>query len=116
MKKILFVSLTAIFACFGANASDGGVYMETQRYESNKYYGTAEYARAPRTSARRVIVGRRPCAATSAATNAAPAVAIKTHTEVIEHYQMYQPVVEYIPVGTYTTRREITRPCCGCNG
>ncbi len=107
MKKILFVSLTAIFACFGANASDGGVYMETQRYESNKYYGTAEYARAPRTSARRVIVGRRPCAA--------PAVAIKTHTEVIEHYQMYQPVVEYIPVGTYTTRREITRPRCGCN-
>lgn len=116
MKKILFISMVAIFACTGAIASDGGVYMETQRYESNTYYGTAEYTRAPRTSARRVIVGRRPCGATTVADNAAPAVAVKTHTEVIDHYQVYQPVVEYIPVGTYTTRREVNAaPRCGCN-
>lgn len=34
-------------------------------------------------------------------------VRVKKYTEVIDHYQEYQPVVQYVPVGTHTTRRVI---------
>ena len=32
-------------------------------------------------------------------------VRVKTHTEVIDHYQVYQPVTVYKPVGTEIQRR-----------
>ncbi len=115
MKKLICASLMTIIAVAGANASDGGVYMET----SNVYSGTAQYTRAtntyasPRTAARRVVVGHRPCGCGRAAAAPMNPVAVKTHTEVIDHYQVYQPVVEYVPAGTYTTRRVVSRirPC-----
>jgi len=116
MKKLLM----SIFACVAfigpATASDGGVYIET----SNVYSGTAQYTRAvnttvaapARATTRNVVVGHRPCGC-GRATPAMNPVAVKTHTEVIDHYRVYQPVVEYIPVGTYTTRRVVSniRPC-----
>lgn len=34
-------------------------------------------------------------------------VRVKKYTEVIDHYQEYQPVVQYVPSGTHTTRRVI---------
>lgn len=116
MKKVVFASILAIATFAGANASDGGVYMET----SNVYSGTAQYQRAtvtetvsaPRATARRVVVGHRPCGCARQVAAPAP-VAVKTYSEVIDHYQVYQPVVEYIPAGTYTTRRVVSnvRPC-----
>lgn len=123
MKKLFFASIFAIISVGAAMASDGGVYMET----SNVYSGTAEYTRAeyvaaPRPTARRVVVGHRPCGcnrASVAAVAIAPApVAVKTYSEVIDHYQVYQPVVSYVPAGTYTTRRVVSnvRQCNICGG
>jgi len=117
MKKLICASLMSIVTLAAANASDGGVYMET----SNVYSGTAQYTRAtntttisaPRTAARRAVVGHRPCPCGRVASAPMNPVAVKTHTEVIDHYQVYQPVVEYVPAGTYTTRRVVSRirPC-----
>lgn len=114
MKKILFASILATVVCAGANASDGGVYMET----SNVYSGTAKYTRTTTTTESditpRRVVGHRPCPCKRDMAVAAPApVAVKTHTEVIDHYQVYQPVVEYVPAGTYTRRHVVSnvRPC-----
>lgn len=116
MKKLASAAFAAIVSFSGAYASDGGVYMET----SNVYSGTARRARAQTTSttvdtrpaARRVVVGRRPCPCNRATVVGAP-VAVKTHTEITEHYQVYQPVVEYVPAGTYTRRHVVdnVRPC-----
>lgn len=116
MKKLASAAFAAIVSFSGAYASDGGVYMET----SNVYSGTAQYTRAQtinttvdtRPAARRVVVGRRPCPCNRAVIGGAP-VAVKTHTEVIEHYQVYQPVIEYVPAGTYTRRHVVANvhPC-----
>lgn len=111
MKKLASAAFATIVSFSGAYASDGGVYLET----SNVYSGTARYTRAQtvstaatmRPAARRVVVGRRPCPCNRTAVGGAP-VEVKTHTEVIEHYQVYQPVVEYIPAGTYTRRHVVT--------
>ena len=116
MKKLVSATFAVIMSLTGAYASDGGVYLET----SNEYSGTARYTRAQtisttvdsRPAAPRRIVGHRPCPCGRAAV-AAKLVAVKTHTEVIEHYQVYQPVVEYVPAGTYTRRHTIAniQPC-----
>lgn len=114
MKKVLFASILAIATFAGAQASDGGVYIET----SNVYSGTAQYTRATtvnatetNTGARRVVVGHRPCPCRRTAAMAP--VAVKTYSEVIDHYQLYQPVIEYVPAGTYTRRHVVSnvRPC-----
>lgn len=34
-------------------------------------------------------------------------IKVKKYTEVIDHYQVYQPVIKYEPAGTYTTVRII---------
>ena len=41
-------------------------------------------------------------------------VRVKTYTEVIDHYQIYEPVVTYKPAGTYSTRRYIQAPNPHC--
>ncbi|MBR3930436.1 MAG: hypothetical protein IKJ62_02545 [Alphaproteobacteria bacterium] len=42
-------------------------------------------------------------------------VRVKTHTEVIEHYQVYQPVTIYQPMGTQIQRRVVpAKPCNKC--
>lgn len=123
MKKALLSSVIAAMFCTSAIASDGGVFTETESYTSHVSYNfdtVSMYEPAPRPAPSRVIIGRRvassadlarPCART-----AAP-VRVKTYTEVIDHYQVYQPVTEYVPVGTYSERRIINAPHCNrCNG
>ena len=40
-------------------------------------------------------------------------VRVKTHTEVIDHYQVFQPVTVYKPMGTQIQRRVV--PVTSCN-
>ena len=112
MKKAILVSLFAATVCGTAVASDGGVYYETETVTQNvsvkmdtTTYGADTYVAPSRT-----IVAVRPCARA-----AAKPVRVKTYTEVIDHYQVYQPVTVYQPVGAYAQRRviESARPC-GC--
>ncbi|MCL2748486.1 MAG: hypothetical protein FWE50_00200 [Alphaproteobacteria bacterium] len=39
------------------------------------------------------------------------AVMVKTHTEVVDHYQTYRPVTVYQPAGTYSERRTVCNYC-----
>ena len=108
MKKVILTSVLAIVVCGTANASDGGVYYETETVTKNTSMNidTATYV-APRQA----VVTRRPCTRKPVA---AP-VRVKTYTEVIDHYQVYQPVTIYQPVGTYSERRVVESPRpCGC--
>lgn len=53
----------------------------------------------------------RPCAK-----RVAEPVRVKTHTEIIDHYQVYQPVMVYKPMGTQIQRRVVpAKPCGKCN-
>ncbi len=107
MKKAILASVIAATVCGAAHASDGGVYYETETVTRNVSMNTNTAYTAPR---RAVVTVARPCARTAAAP-----VRVKTYTEVIDHYQVYQPVTVYQPVGNYAQRRviESARPC-GC--
>ena len=88
-----------------ANASDGGAYIETETYTNHISYNAAPVYVNETAPA----VVSRPCA------NAQP-VRVKTHTEVIDHYQVYRPVTVYKPAGTYAERRVVAKePCSRCN-
>lgn len=39
------------------------------------------------------------------------AVRVKTHTEIVDHYQTYRPVMTYEPAGAYSERRVVNS--CG---
>lgn len=112
MKKAILVSLFAATVCGAAVASDGGVYYETETV--NKHVSvkmdTTTYDAGAYVAPRRTVVATRPCTRVAAAP-----VRVKTYTEVIDHYQVYQPVTVYQPVGAYAQRRviESARPC-GC--
>ena len=109
MKKILFASLVVLFAGF-ANAEVIVTETETvTTVEVLEYNYTA-----PRyVSSAQVVPHKHKCAKNVAN---AP-VRVKTHTEVIEHYQLYQPVTVYQPVGRVSQRRIIRAPmtCNKCN-
>ncbi len=121
MKK-LTICILSILACYGAYAD--GYYTETEHYETFETFNfeTITYSNdshvAPRNTSGECgqrfasSLDVRPCSKP-----AAP-VHVKTHTEVIDHYQVYQPVTVYQPAGEYTTRRVITTPrkCNRCNG
>ena len=52
----------------------------------------------------------RPCAK-----KVAEPVLVKTHTEIVDHYQVYQPVTQYQMVGTQVRRRVVpAKPCGKC--
>lgn len=104
MKKTILTSLFAGLVAFGANASDGGLYSETETYTNRVRYNTnaVEYA-APR---REVVATCNSCA---------QPVRVKTHTEVIDHYAVYRPVTVYEPAGTYAERRVVRNTCNRCN-
>jgi len=113
MKKAILASVIAAVVCGTAHASDGGVYYETETVTKNVSMNvdTATYRDNAYTAPRRVVVSNaRPCTRTVAAP-----IRVKTYTEVIDHYQVYQPVTVYQPVGAYAQRRiiESARPC-GC--
>ncbi len=105
MKKIIFSGLFAAMVSVSTNASDGGAYIETETYTNHISYNAAPVYVNETAPA----VVSRPCA------NAQP-VRVKTHTEVIDHYQVYRPVTVYQPAGTYSERRVVAKePCSRCN-
>jgi hypothetical protein len=105
MKKTILTSLFAAMVTVAANASDGGLFSETETYTNRVRYNTTEYA-AP-------VVQRTAPVATC--NSCAQPVRVKTHTEVIDHYQVYRPVTVYEPAGTYAERRVVRNTCNRCN-
>lgn len=107
MKQVLFASVMAM-GIVTAGMADG-VVTETETIttvEVVEYsYDTPRYV-----SSVQVVPHKRPCAKRS------EPVRVKTHTEVIEHYQLYQPVTVYQPVGRVSQRRIIRAPqtCAKC--
>jgi hypothetical protein len=108
MKKTILSGLFAAMVCVSANASDGGLYAETETYTNRVRYNTntVEYA-APVAQPRREVV--------ATFNSCAQPVRVKTHTEVIDHYQVYRPVTVYEPAGTYAERRVVRNTCYRCN-
>lgn len=128
MKKTILTGILAIFACMAANASDGA-YWQTETYTMRERFtaDTISYYDDAYVSPRQIATTRpqacarvsssmdvRPCIVRSAKTMDKP-VQVKTHTEIIDHYQLYQPVVQYVPTGTYTQHRIIWHPRSTCN-
>lgn len=105
MKKTILTSLFAAMVTVAANASDGGLYAETETYTNRVRYNVTEYA-APVA---------RPVAPVATCNSCAQPVRVKTHTEVIDHYQVYRPVTVYEPAGTYAERRVVRNTCNRCN-
>lgn len=128
MKTTFFSAVLAIFAATTAYASDGGIYTETtetytEQFAFNYNYDVPAYENTYVVV--RPVAQPRPCQQRAASSidvrpcpRAAAPVRVKTHTEVIDHYQVYQPVTIYQPAGTYSERRIIDapRPCNRCNG
>lgn len=108
MKKTILSGLFAAMTVVSANASDGGLYSETETYTNSVRYNTntVTYA-APVAQPRREVV--------ATCNSCATPVRVKTHTEVIDHYQVYRPVTVYEPAGTYAERRVVRNTCNRCN-
>lgn len=115
MKKTFLSAVVCAMVCMTANASDGGLYWtETETFSNHVVFN---YDDAPKATAqvvqaapRRVVTGR-PCPS-----YAGDPVRVKTHTEVIDHYQLYQPVVVYQPAGEVAEYRVVNTPapCTRC--
>ncbi len=116
--KIAFLSVLAAVTLAGAaNASDM-LYTETETYTNREVLNIETVTITPDTYAKPVkkcgcakkssldVARARPCATTP---KLAP-VHVKTHTEVIDHYTVYEPVVTYRTAGTYAHRRIV--PTC----
>ena len=101
MKKIFLFSFLVMTIIAPAVAD--GVVTETETVTTVE---VVEYNyTVPRyVSSAQVVPHKRPCA------KRAEPVRIKTHTEVIDHYQLYQPVTIYQPVGRVSTRRVVRAP------
>lgn len=98
MKNILFV----VFGVFVSGAAMAGVKIT----ETDTVTIVEKFYVAPK--ARNVVA--RPCAK-----QVAEPVRVKTHTEVIDYYQVYQPVTVYKPMGTQIQRRVVpAKPCGKC--
>ena len=108
MKNILFAAVMAC-VCGGAVAS-GYTYTETETittWESVNYAAPCDGGCNRRYVSSRDV---RPCAVRHATTG--QPVRVKTHTEVIDHYQVYQPVTVYKPMGTEIQRRIVPAKSC----
>ena len=104
MKKTILTSVIAGLVAFAANASDGGLYQETETYTHRVRYNTTVAYTEPRTEY------------VATCNSCAQPVRVKTHTEVIDHYQVYRPVTVYEPAGTYSERRVVRNNTCNrCN-
>lgn len=97
MKKTLLVALGALFVCGVAFA--GYTYTETETITTYERFGAE--IKCGQGCAKRFVSSRdvKPCA------KKAQPLRVKTHTEIIDHYQVYQPVVVYKPMGTEIQRR-----------
>ena len=102
MKKMFFVLLAG--ALLGNSAIAGMEYHQTEDIEIIEQVTVVENVyHTPRVHSAVV----RPCA-----NRVAEPVRVKTHTEVIDHYQVYQPVTVYKPMGTQIQRRVIPATNC----
>ena len=106
MKKTLLSSLLAAVVSVAANASDGGIYQETETVSTRIRYNTTVATVAAKPECGYVANVR--CARPAPRPVYAAPVRVKTHTEVIDHYQLYRPVVNYGPAGNYSERRVCT--------
>ena len=91
MKKTMLV---ALLICLGSNSVIAGKYTETQTVtvvESIDFVKTQNYFNSP---VKKIL----PCA--EKRQKVAEPIRLKTHTEVVEHYQVLQPVTVYKPIGT----------------
>lgn len=113
MKKTFLTAVIAGLICGGAYASDGGVYTDVEQYATQEVFRTDTVVEAP--APRRIVAKPTPRRAAPCARMAGEPVAVKTHTEVIDHYQTYQPVVSYVPAGEYSTRRVVQSPRPRCS-
>ena len=98
MQKIMLAVLVCC-ACPGVACADVK-YTETENVTIvERFYVVPE-------DNRRVIP--RPCVR-----KAAEPVRVKTHTEIIDHYQVYQPVTIYRPMGIEIQRKVVPAESCG---
>ncbi|MBR5625297.1 MAG: hypothetical protein IKW67_00765 [Alphaproteobacteria bacterium] len=107
MKRVLFVVLS--LSTFGANAMASDFsYTETETittYEEITITVPLNTECGVRYNSCHHV---RPC---EKKVPAEP-VRVKTHTEVIDHYQVYQPVTVYKPMGTQIERRVLSEKNC----
>lgn len=127
MKKALLGSLVALL--FASVAVADGVVTETETvttWENVSYEMVAPAVDNVKTTCGRFASSadvkpcRKPCnkcnRCAKCARIAQPApqpVRVKTHTEVIDHYQVFQPVTVYQPMGVQVERRVV--PVGSCN-
>lgn len=97
MKTILFAVLS-VMTVFGAAVA--GKYTETETITTVEVWTIENVPHG-------YVVPRKKCENKSA-----QPVRVKTHTEVIDHYQVYQPVTIYKPVGTQVQRRVVPANKC----
>ncbi len=111
MKKLLSAGLISVFAFSAALANYTVTETEVlttwesvdvvveENVQPRRFYSSRDVVRAnPRPCARQQV---------------AQPVRVKTHTEVIDHYQVYRPVTVYKPMGTQVERRVV--PVKNCN-
>ena len=127
MKKLILFQMLGIMICMTAHASDG-LYVQDETYtvreslraETVSYYDDAYIApqrvaikQAKKCAPVASSINVRPCDVRSAHAVGTP-IRVKTYSEVIDHYQVYQPVVQYVPAGTYSQRRifQASQPTC----
>ena len=104
MKKVCGMFVVMALACGGAMASDY-TYTETETVVTLERVSIAD--EMPRFVSSRDVKPAHPCKK-----HAGEPVRVKTHTEVVDHYMVYQPVTVYKPMGTQIQRRVI--PAGGC--
>ena len=99
MKKTLLFGMLVCLASAGAAVADCK-YTETETITTVEVWTIENVPHG-------YVVPRKKCENKSA-----QPVRVKTHTEVIDHYQVYQPVTIYKPVGTQVQRRVIPANKC----
>lgn len=111
MKKIWFSVLMAVFIPVSVFADVKYTETEVVTTWENVEVVVEGVSQPQRFYSSRDVVRRgksQPCAY-----RAGQPVRVKNHTEVIDHYQVYQPVTVYKPMGTQIQRRIV--PVKSCN-
>lgn len=99
MKKTLLVAMSVVLMSGAASA--GVRYTETENVTIvERFYNPVQDVRRN--------VAPRPCTK-----KVGEPVRVKTHTEILEHYQVYQPVTIYRPMGTEIQRKVVPAKSCG---
>ncbi|MCL2538253.1 MAG: hypothetical protein FWF34_01505 [Alphaproteobacteria bacterium] len=133
MKKLLILPMIAMFAAGSAMASDSGFphdggqsvgYYRTvrtttqetarvQNIQQQPVYHVTSMQSARSCGCQRANCGQARVAAPCAQRAAAP-VRVHTHSEVINHYAVYQPVTVYQHVGNTSERQVVRNSCNRC--